>query len=148
MVIVPGPFFLDKSCNLRFMKFAIVVHGAPYSSASAWSALHFARAVLRTGHEIYRVFFYHDGVYNGNALMAPPQDELDLQSDWSELARQHDVELMVCIASSLRRGMLNAKEADRYDKPAHNLADTFEVSGLGQLIDAGINADRVITFGA
>lgn len=130
------------------MKFAIVVHGAPYASESSWSALHFAKAVLEAGHQLYRVFFYHDGVYNGNALMAPPQDELDLRGEWSEFARQNQLELMVCIASSLRRGMLDATEATRYEKPAHNLAAEFEVAGLGQLIDAGLNADRVVTFGA
>lgn len=130
------------------MKFAIVVHGAPYSSASSWSALHFARAVLRAGHEIYRVFFYHDGVYTGNALMSAPQDEFDLHGNWVELAQQNSVELMVCIASSLRRGMLDATEADRYEKSAASLDPAFEISGLGQLIDAGINADRVVTFGA
>lgn len=130
------------------MKFALVVNGAPYGSASAWSALHFAQAVLDTGHELYRVFFYHDGVYTGNALMAPPQDELDLCARWSDLSRQHDVDLVVCIASSLRRGMLDETEANRYDKSAHSLGDAFTISGLGQLIDAGLNADRVVTFGA
>lgn len=128
------------------MKFAIVVHGAPYSSESAHSALHFAEAALRGGHEIYRVFFYHDGVYNGSDLLAPPQDEWDLRSRWADLGRQ--TELVVCIASSLRRGMLDATEADRYEKPAHNVAPAFIVSGLGQLIDAGLNADRLVTFGA
>ena len=143
MVIMPEPF-----CDKNAMKFAIVVHGAPYGSASSFSALNFAEAVLRRGHVLYRVFFYHDGVYNGNALMAPPQDEMDLVRRWSALADAHGVELMVCIASSLRRGLLDATEADRYDKPAHNLAHGFEISGLGQLIDAGLNADRVVTFGA
>jgi tRNA 2-thiouridine synthesizing protein D len=130
------------------MKFAIVVHGAPYGSGSSWSALHFAAAVLRAGHEIYRVFFYHDGVYNGNALMAPPQDELDLHSEWVQLAARHHLDVVVCIASCLRRGILDETEADRYDKPGHNLDAAFQISGLGQLIDAGINADRVVTFGA
>ncbi|HKI74906.1 MAG TPA: sulfurtransferase complex subunit TusD [Pseudomonadales bacterium] len=130
------------------MKFAIVVHGAPYASGSSWSALHFARAVIRSGHEIYRVFFYHDAVYTASALMAPPQDELDVHGQWVDLSKQHTVELVVCIASSLRRGMLDETEADRYEKPGHNLDDAFVISGLGQLIDAGLNADRLVTFGA
>lgn len=130
------------------MKFAIVVHGAPYSTESSHSALHFAQAVLDEGHEIYRVFFYHDGVYNGNALMAPPQDEWDLHARWCELGKRHGLELIVCIASSLRRGMLDDTEANRYEKHAHSLSKPFEISGLGQLIDAALNADRLITFGA
>ncbi|MCB1691783.1 MAG: sulfurtransferase complex subunit TusD [Pseudomonadales bacterium] len=128
------------------MKFAIVVHGAPYSSQSSLSALHFARAALASGHEIYRVFFYHDGVLNGTALAAPPQDEIDIPSAWQALAREHTLDLVVCIASSLRRGLLDETEADRYEKPAANLAPGFVISGLGQLIDGALNADRTITF--
>lgn len=130
------------------MKFAIVVHGAPWGSQAALSALHFARATLAGGHSIYRVFFYNEGVYNGNALMAPPQDETDIHAGWSTLAAEHDVELMVCVASSLRRGILDATEADRYEKPAHNLGDAFVIAGLGQLVDAALNADRLVAFGA
>lgn len=128
------------------MKFAIVVNGAPYSSASALSALHFARAVRDQGHELYRVFFYHDGVHNGSALMAPPQDEPDIGADWQTLA-DDGVELVICIASSLRRGVLDQTEADRYEKAASNLSTGFVISGLGQLIDAALIADRVVTFG-
>lgn len=128
------------------MRFAVVVQGTPFSGSS-YSAYHFAEAVISTGHELYRVFFYQDGVYNGNVLAVPPQDEWDISSKWAQLHEAHEVELIVCIASSLRRGLLDAAEAERYEKAAHNLGDTFEISGLGQLIDAALNADRVVTFG-
>ena len=130
------------------MKFSIVVQGAPYSSEASLSALHFTRAVLQAGHQIYRVFFYQDGVYNGNTLVAPPQDEIDIVKEWSTFATKNDIELIACIASSLRRGLLDETEADRYEKPAANIADGFTISGLGQLIDACIESDRVMTFGA
>ncbi len=129
------------------MKFSIVVHGGPYSWQAPLSALHFARAVLEEGHEIYRVFFYHDGVYTGNENMAPPQDEPDIRRHWSELARENDIELIVCVASALRRGVLDDTEARRYEKPSANLDPAFVLSGLGQLIDARLNADRLVTFG-
>jgi tRNA 2-thiouridine synthesizing protein D len=128
------------------MKFAIVVLGAPYTQQASHSALHFVRAAIATGHEIYRVFFYHDGVYNGSALLAPPQDEWDLGAEWQRLATDHQIDLVVCIAAALRRGMLDPTEAARYEKPAANLAPHFALSGLGQLIDAAINADRLVTF--
>ena len=32
-------------------------------------------------------------------------------------------------------------------KDANNIADQFRISGLGQLIEAGIQSDRMITFG-
>ena len=129
------------------MKFAIVVHGAPYSSEACLSALKFAKAVLASGHSINRVFFYHDGVHTANRLIAAPQDEALVSEQWQELGSGNNIELIACIASCLRRGILDETEADRYDKSGNNIATGFTISGLGQLIDASINADRIVTFG-
>jgi len=129
------------------MKFAIVVYGAPYSSEGCLSALRFAEAVIAEGHELVRVFFYHDGVYAANLLISPPQDEPDIGSMWQNLAGEHELDMVACIASCLRRGIVDETEAARHDKPAANLRPGFTISGLGQLIDATINADRVVTFG-
>ena len=129
------------------MNFAIVVHGAPYSSEACLSALSFAKAVLAAGHSINRVFFYHDGVYTANSLIAPPQDEAPVSEQWQEFGTGNNIELIVCIASCLRRGILDETEANRYEKSGSNIAPGFTISGLGQLIDASINADRVVTFG-
>ena len=130
------------------MKFALVVEGSPYGSAAAVSALQFAEAALAAGHDIYRVFFYHDGVYVGSALAEPPQDELPIYQRWQALHKERGVDLVICIASALRRGMLDAAEADRYEKSGSNVDQSFVISGLGQLIDAGLNADRLVTFAA
>ncbi len=141
MNFIPGLFLGSE------MKFAIAVYGAPFSHQAPLSALAFARAVLAEGHELLRIFFYHDGVYNGNANAAPPQDEPDIRGMWSEFALESGVEMIVCVASALRRGMLDETEADRYEKSSTTLDPAFTISGLGQLIDAGINADRLVTFG-
>lgn len=130
------------------MKFSLVIYGAPHASQSAASALRFARALLQQGHEIHRVFFYCDGVHNGSALSAPPQDEADPVAAWQSLQRQHQLDLVVCIAAAQRRGVLSENEASRLEKPAANLAEGFELSGLGQMADAAAGSDRLITFGA
>ena len=129
------------------MNFSIAVYGGPSDSQASLSALHFAKAVLSSGHSLYRIFFYQEGVSNGNALIVSPQDEINLNALWSEFSKNNNVELVVCIASALRRGMLNEGEAERYEKGHANLAPEFIVSGLGQLIDAGIQSDRLISFG-
>ncbi len=128
------------------MKFSIAVMGAPYSSQAPLTALRFAVAVIDAGHALHRVFFYSDGVYNGSKLIIPPQDEINVNEAWCAFSREHDTELVVCIASALRRGMLDQAEADRYEKTVHNLAPEFVVAGLGQLIDAGLESDRLVTF--
>ncbi|MDA0790563.1 MAG: sulfurtransferase complex subunit TusD [Proteobacteria bacterium] len=130
------------------MKFAIVVYGAPYSDQASRSAYLFTRAVLDEGHDVYRVFFYHDGVYAANRLTVAPQDEADIQQDWSKLGAVHGLDLVICIASALRRGMLDETEARRYEREGVSVDPRFTISGLGQLVDAALNADQVMTFGA
>lgn len=130
------------------MIFSLAVHTPPYTYQGSETALRFASALLDEGHELYRVFFYHDGVYNGNALGVPPDDAPDIPKRWATLAQSHDIDLVVCIAAALKRGILDEGESKRYAKSAADLQDGFVISGLGQLIDAVVVSDRFITFGA
>jgi tRNA 2-thiouridine synthesizing protein D len=129
------------------MKFGILVNEGPYTHQASDSAYQFTKAALAKGHEIYRVFFYHDGVNNGTRLTVPPQDDRHIQKRWSELAEKHKLDLVLCIAAAQRRGLLDEGEAKRNGKDANNIAPGFRISGLGQLIEAGIQADRLVTFG-
>lgn len=129
------------------MKFAIVVNEGPYTHQASDSAYHFARAALAAGHEIVRVFFYHDGVHNGTRLASPPQDERDIARRWSALAARHNLDLGICVAAAQRRGIVDATEQKRHGFDADNIAPGFRIAGLGQLIEAGIRADRLIAFG-
>lgn len=118
------------------MKFGILVNEGPFTHQASDSAYHFTKTAIAKGHQVLRVFFYYDGVYNGNRLSEPQSDDRNLVKLWSELAKQHNIDLVVCIAASLRRGL---KE--------QILADGFRISGLGQLIEVGIAADRLVMFG-
>ena len=128
------------------MNFALAVYGAPYSSQASSSALRFARAATAAGHEIERVFFYHDGVTVANAAIVAPPADSDLPGEWTALAGEHKFELAVCIAASLKRGIVNESEQKRYETPSATLKPGFEIVGLGQLIDAVLNSDRLLTF--
>ena len=129
------------------MKFTIMVNEGPYQHQSADTALQFARQVLAQGHEIFRVFFYHDGVNNGTRLSVPPADDRLLQKEWSELSKEHDLDLVLCIAAAQRRGIMDESEAERQGLDANNIIEGFRISGLGQLIEGGIQADRTVVFG-
>lgn len=129
------------------MKFAILVNEGPYTHQASDSAYHFAQAALRLGHQVMRVFFYHDGVNNGTRLTTPPQDDRNITQRWSNLAAEHDLDLVVCVAAAQRRGIVDDEEQRRNKKDANNIADGFRISGLGQLIEAGIQADQLISFG-
>ena len=131
----------------KHMNYSIVILGAPYSTQSATTALNFTKALLRNGHKVYRVFFYHDAVHSGSELSTPPQDELNIPEKWQELKNKHNIDLVICIAAAVKRGVLDATEARRHEKKGANLSDCFELSGLGQLVDATEHSDRLITFG-
>lgn len=128
------------------MKFSILVMASPYSSQSSLSALKFAQACLDQQHSIYRVFFYHDGVYSTSNIQCPAQDEVNIQSQWQSMAEKNNIDMVTCIAAALKRGVLNQEEANRYGKASFNLEAPFELSGLGQLLDAQIHSDKLVTF--
>lgn len=129
------------------MKFGIVVNEGPYTHEASDTAYQFSKAALEKGHEVLRVFFYHDGVNNGTRLTTPSQDDRHITNRWSELAEQHGLDLVVCIAAAQRRGIVDPDEAKRQGKDANNIASGFRISGLGQLIEVGIQADRLMVFG-
>jgi tRNA 2-thiouridine synthesizing protein D len=127
--------------------YALVVMSSPASGQAALSAARFAQGVLARGHSIRRVFFLDAGTANGSAAAIFPQDEVDRLQPWVELAEQHGVELILCITSALRYGMLDDTEAARHGKTAATIHPAFTISGLGQLVDAAACADRLVTFG-
>ncbi|WP_263078968.1 sulfurtransferase complex subunit TusD [Endozoicomonas sp. Mp262] len=130
------------------MKFALAIYGSPSNSQAPLSALHFAKATLAAGHEIIRIFFYQDGVNTATTLSVPPQDEQNIPKEWQSFIRTHSIDAVVCIAAALRRGIVDDRESTRYQLTSNNLADTYQLSGLGQLVEASMEADRLITFGA
>jgi tRNA 2-thiouridine synthesizing protein D len=129
------------------MKLAVLVNEGPYQHQAVDSALQFVKAALEKGHEIFRVFFYHDGVNTGTRFAIPPQDDRNITVEWSKLAETHKLDLVVCIAAAQRRGILDENEAKRQGKDGNNIAPGFRISGLGQLIEAGIQAERLVVFG-
>ena len=73
---------------------------------------------------------------NSTRLTEPPQDDRNFVQRWQKLAADHKLDLVVCVAAALRRGIKD-----------ENLAEGFRISGLGQLVESGIQADRLVTFG-
>lgn len=128
------------------MKFTILVNAPPFSKQGAASAYEFSKAVLAQGHSIVTLFFYRDGVQNANQFIQPPQDETNLAKQWQILGEQHHLNLIVCVTSAARRGVIDNIDAKQLELPAGNLASGFKLGGLGQLMDSIINSDRFIAF--
>ena len=129
------------------MNYSLLVLSSPHCGQSARSAVLFAEALLRRGHHIERVFFMDEGSFAGSANRVSPQDEPDPMLLWAELGQQHNLDLVLCVSSAIRRGLLDETEANRYEKKAATIHPAFVISGLGQLVDAAAKSDRLITFG-
>jgi len=129
------------------MLYAIIINEGPYTHQASDTAYLFARAAVELGHTIFRIFFYHDGVYNGSRYVLPPQDDRNIPDRWTKLAIQYGIDLVICVAAAQRRGVLDQDVAGRNGKDGNNIAAGFRISGLGQLIEAGIEADRLLIFG-
>lgn len=127
------------------MQFTLILSSAPHDPATR-RALCFAQAVLAAGHQLQRLFFYQDAVHIASRLTVVPQDEQNLAQQWQALVQEHQLDAVVCIAAGLRRGVVDAAEAKRYQKDSDNLAEGFVLSGLGQLHEALQSTDRTVHF--
>jgi tRNA 2-thiouridine synthesizing protein D len=127
--------------------YSLLVLSSPVSGQTSRRAAQFAESVIARGHSIRRVFFLDAGTLASSANCVLPQDEYDPQQAWVELATTHALELVICISSALKYGMLDEAEAARHERAGATIHPCFTVSGLGQLVDACAHSDRMMTFG-
>ncbi|MBD3642423.1 MAG: sulfurtransferase complex subunit TusD [Marinobacter sp.] len=126
--------------------FTIVITGAPYSSQAPQSALNFAEAAIKAGHRVDRVFLYGDGVHLASALASPPSDEPHWPREWSAFLEKHCIAGVACIASALRRGLVDEGEQKRYELSASNLLTPFIIAGLGEWVEGRMASSRTVYF--
>jgi tRNA 2-thiouridine synthesizing protein D len=127
--------------------YSLLVNSSPVSGHCSRTALEFALCLISRGHTLKRVFFLDAGTVTSSSKSIFPQDESDPFEAWETLAAKQEVELILCISSALRHGMLDATEAGRHERGLSTIRPGFTVSGLGQLVDACANSDRIVTFG-
>ncbi len=129
------------------MNYAIQINASPYASPAGLVAYRFVQAALQAGHRIVQIFFYQEGIAHALRYALPPDDELHLTAQWSALARDQGIDLLVCISAAQRRGLLCLDEARRQGAGDDDLADGFRIGGLGQWLEATWQADRCLVFG-
>ena len=88
------------------------------------AALRFARAIDPGNTRVDCVFFLGKGVHHATG---------DNRHFWSSWSREIGARLVLCSAS-----------AETYKLTAD---DDFSVGGLGELIEAGMTSDKVVSFG-
>ncbi|QQN34336.1 sulfurtransferase complex subunit TusD [Rahnella aceris] len=128
------------------LRYCLLVTGPAYGTQQASAAYQFALALIASGHHLDSVFFYREGVLNGNLLSAPASDEFDLVRSWQRMAADYQVALNVCVAAALRRGVIDETEAHNQGHGQTNLQPGFTLTGLGSLAEASLICDRLVQF--
>lgn len=104
------------------MRFTLLVNCGPEQTTAYAHAGKFCSALHRAGHSLVRVFFYGEGT------LAARDD-----SHWRAITVP-ETERVLCSASAELYGITEAPEG-------------FVIGGLGSLMEAGLDSDRVIQFG-
>lgn len=81
----------------------------------------------------FKIFLYSDAVMLANRLIWLPDDIENMAKNWQRFAMSHDLTIQVCVSAALARGVTDADNAIRHQLQGDNLADGFELVGLGEL---------------
>jgi len=114
------------------MKFILHILTSPHLCV-AQNAIRFARAALKQQHQITGVFFSGEAVQVACMNESLPED-YPTAKNWLALAVEYEIPLWLCVTASVRRGI---------EEPVR---EGFILSGLGQLMTATAESDRLLTF--
>ncbi len=123
----------------------VLVVNSEISQQGAFSAYQFACELVKQEHQINQVFFYQ-GISITNGLVSPATNEINTTTLWTDFAKKHNVPLISCISASLRRGVVDENVAKEQKLTHANLAQGFELAGLGEFVTASAHADRLVQF--
>lgn len=127
------------------MRFSLLIT-APPDHDTAWHACQFAQTALRAGHDIVRVFFADAGVLHAQALSTPERGTPSVRERWQALQQEFGLELVACVSAALHYGVIDEDNARQWEHPHTSIAAGFEIGGLGQLAEAQLQSDRLLTF--
>lgn len=111
----------------------------PMTSPLAWHGVALAKELINQNVAV-DVFFYQDAASIANRLNWRPSDEPNLTTTWQSLP----VERRVCVSTALARGVTDQDNAERHDLSSENIAEGYNLVGLGELADLMLHATRVI----
>lgn len=111
------------------MPLCLLITCSPEDPDASLGAQRCARRALAAGEEVQRVFFHAEGV---RQAVCP---EGRLRDGWAQLATA-GVDLVACSSAAGRR-----------DIPEDALGPGFRLGGLGQLVEAALEADRFLQYG-
>lgn len=128
------------------LKYCIFVNHSPYDTQNSFSALKFSDALISEGHFLNSVFFYNEGIYNGNLMVLQERDEVNFVSRWKNIKKKSGCKLNICISSANKRGLFDKKTVEYSKKFNINLDKYFNLTSLVDFSKSVFFCDRLIQF--
>lgn len=128
------------------MNYTILISSSPFQGSQHQLAMRFIRATLESDHSIKRIFFYGDAVLAANRFQTPPQGQKSIAQNWAELAEEISIPLRACIANSVRRGVVDEREAERYNLGVSSIHPSFTLTGLGDMTEVIHDSEKMVQF--
>lgn len=79
------------------------------------------------------IFLYGEAVNLANKNVWLPADMPNPSQLLQNLAETHNLTIQVCVSTALARGVLDSENAKRHGLAGDNVAENFELVGLGEL---------------
>ncbi|QJC30517.1 sulfurtransferase complex subunit TusD [Enterobacteriaceae endosymbiont of Neohaemonia nigricornis] len=129
------------------MVFILLVTSAPFGTQNAYSAYFFAQTLIKEKYTLKSIFFYRDGVFNANKHFII-SNKFNLTKSWIELSIKYNVDLHVCVNSSIIRGLLKKEYMDNMCMNQQNIFinKTFKIISLTTLAISILDCDRLVQF--
>jgi tRNA 2-thiouridine synthesizing protein D len=120
-------------------KLAFVITTPPNSNLTT-TAINMITAALESDIVVVGVFFYQSGVLNGSKHLAVSNDEYQAVKQWQKLYCEYNLSLHLCATAAEKHGLSDCIN----DSQATNVHEAFTLSGLGELVELNVKADRLI----
>lgn len=126
---------------------SVVVTTPPHSPLTA-TVIDYVNKAVNCGVKVIGIFFYQDGVLNASKHLCMPNDEYQINNAWKQLNQQHNIDLHVCISACEKRGLSDEIQSNNVTvhESNSNISEYFTVSGLGELVELTVKADRMVQF--
>ena len=92
-------------------------------------------------------FFYGEGAGIGLSTREVNSTFDRSNLNWSSISKRGNTKLILCVSSALTQGILDKTTSLQSKNFPENIAMGFEMGGIGSLVDAVANSDRLISFG-
>lgn len=134
------------NCIEQKLTYCLIVTSSPYENQNSMTALNFAYALVKIGYILKIVFFYKEGVYNGNSYVKRNKEKFNILDKWKKLKTKTNCSLYVCSSSAEECGIFSEISAKKCEKRNVNLDKDFKLTSLMTLSKSIILCDRIMQF--